>query len=61
MAYNHMKEKLKPFFEQFAGSGQAISAEDVKNYFAKLRGDEGAIQEAGDSAKADQRQEQSGY
>lgn len=61
MAYNHMKEKLKPFFEQFAGSGKAISAEDVKDYFAKLRGDEGAIQEAGEAAKSDPRQEQSGY
>ncbi|KAK9791648.1 putative Zinc finger in N-recognin-domain-containing protein [Seiridium cardinale] len=61
MAYNHMKEKLKPFFEQFAGSGQAISAEDVKNYFAKLRGDQEGIKEAGESAKADQRKEQSGY
>ncbi|KAH8203842.1 hypothetical protein TruAng_002019 [Truncatella angustata] len=61
MAYNHMKEKLKPFFEQFAGSGKAISAEDVKEYFAKLRGDQEAIQEAGEAAKADNRHEQSGY
>ncbi|KAF7514908.1 hypothetical protein G7054_g14897 [Neopestalotiopsis clavispora] len=61
MAYNHMKEKLKPFFEQFAGSGKAISAEDIKEYFAKLRGDEGAIQEAGEAAKSDHRSEQSGY
>lgn len=62
MAYNHMKEKLKPFFEQFAGSGKAISAEDVKNYFAKLRGDEGAVQDAGEAAaKTDHHQEQSGY
>ncbi|ETS84665.1 hypothetical protein PFICI_02690 [Pestalotiopsis fici W106-1] len=61
MAYNHMKEKLKPFFEKFAGSGKAISAEDIKEYFAKLRGDEDAIQEAGEAAKSDHRQEQSGY
>lgn len=61
MAYNHMKEKLKPFFESFAGSGKAISAEDIKDYFAKLRGDEGTTQEAGDAGKSDHRQEQSGY
>ncbi len=62
MAYNHLKDKLKPFFQQFAESGQAISAEDIKAYFAKLRGDEQAIREAGEAAKtADHRQEQSGY
>ncbi|EPE06657.1 metaphase-anaphase transition protein [Ophiostoma piceae UAMH 11346] len=61
MAYNHLKDKLKPFFQQFAESGQAISAEDIKAYFAKLRGDEQAIQEAGEAAKTDHREEQSGY
>lgn len=61
MAYNHLKDKLKPFFQQFAESGQAISAEDIKNYFAKLRGDEQAIEEAGEAAKSDVRKEQSGY
>ncbi|EFX03090.1 metaphase-anaphase transition protein [Grosmannia clavigera kw1407] len=62
MAYNQLKDKLKPFFQQFAESGQAISAEDIKSYFAKLRGDEQAIREAGEAAKsADHRQEQSGY
>lgn len=61
MAYNQLKDKLKPFFQQFAESGQAISAEDIKAYFAKLRGDEEAIKEAGDSAKSDHREEQSGY
>lgn len=62
MAYNHLKDKLKPFFQQFAESGRAISAEDIKSYFAKLRGDEQAIREAGEAANADDnRKEQSGY
>lgn len=61
MAYNQLKDKLKPFFQQFAESGKAISAEDIKEYFAKLRGDEDAIKEAGESAKSDQRKEQPGY
>ena len=61
MAYNHLKDKLKPFFQQFAESGEAISAEHIKEYFAKLRGDEQAIKDAGEGAKTDSRQEQSGY
>lgn len=61
MAYNHLKDKLKPFFQQFVGTGKAISAEDIKEYFAKLRGDQQAIQEAGEAANSDNRQEQSGY
>ena len=63
MAYNHLKDKLKPFFQQFAESGQAISAEDIKAHFAKMRGDEQAIKDAGQAAKdsGDQRREQSGY
>lgn len=62
MAYNHLKDKLKPFFQQFAESGQAISAEDIKAHFAKMRGDEQAIKEAGEGAlKDDNRREQSGY
>ncbi|KAI0474322.1 hypothetical protein F4859DRAFT_86356 [Xylaria cf. heliscus] len=61
MAYNNLKEKLKPFFQEFADSGRAIGAEDIKNYFAKLRGDEQAIREAGETAKEDHRREQSGY
>ncbi|KAH6840692.1 putative zinc finger in N-recognin-domain-containing protein [Chaetomium sp. MPI-CAGE-AT-0009] len=48
MAYQHLKDKLMPFFQQFAESGQVISAEHVKDYFAKLRGDEEAIREAGE-------------
>lgn len=71
MAYNMMKEKLKPLFEAFAGSGKAIGADDIKDYFAKLRGDDEAIKNAGRAAVAsssgeDQdgsggRREQSGY
>lgn len=65
MAYNHLKDKLKPFFQQFADSGQAIGAEDIKAYFAKLRGDDegirGAGEAAGGSGDGDNRREQSGY
>ncbi|KAI1812619.1 hypothetical protein GGS20DRAFT_578212 [Poronia punctata] len=61
MAYNNLKEKLKPFFQQFAESGKAIGAEDIKEYFEKLRGDDRAIKEAGNAAKEDKREEQSGY
>ncbi|RDA84726.1 hypothetical protein CP532_5231 [Ophiocordyceps camponoti-leonardi (nom. inval.)] len=75
MAYNHLKEQLKPFFQQFAESGKAVGAEDIKAYFAKLRGDDKAIGEAAASAAAssdrddqggggggaDGRREQSGY
>ncbi|PNY25267.1 Protein mlo2 [Tolypocladium capitatum] len=67
MAYNHLKERLKPFFQQFAESGQAVGAEDIKAYFAKLRGDEQGIKEAGQAAASskdedgDSRREQGGY
>jgi len=63
MAYNHLKEKLKPFFKEFAESGKAISAEDIKAHFAKMRGDEEAIKQAGEAAASnvDNRREQSGY
>lgn len=64
MAYNQLKDKLKPFFQQFAESGKAISAEDIKEYFAKLRGDDQAIRAAGESAatgRTDFREEQDGY
>ncbi|KAH7313815.1 hypothetical protein B0I35DRAFT_435911 [Stachybotrys elegans] len=67
MAYNHLKEQLKPFFQRFAESGQAVGAEDIKEYFAKLRGDEQGMKEAGEAAASskdnepDQRKEQGGY
>ncbi len=63
MAYNHLKEQLTPFFRQFAESGRAIGAEDIKEYFAKLRGDDQAIRDAGRAAAAEDnnRKEQEGY
>lgn len=72
MAYNHLKEQLKPFFQQFAESGKAVGAEDIKAYFAKLRGDETGLRDAGQAATeeaagdgkgndGDKRHEQSGY
>ncbi|RYP89137.1 hypothetical protein DL769_000185 [Monosporascus sp. CRB-8-3] len=64
MAYNHLKEQLKPFFRQFAESGRAIGAEDIKEYFAKLRGDDQAIRDAASraaSGEGDSRREQEGY
>ena len=62
MAYNHLKDKLKPFFQQFAESGKAISADDIKAHFAKMRGDEQAIKDAAAGAEtSDSRREQSGY
>ena len=67
MAYNHLKEKVKGFLQPFAQSGQAVSADDVKAYFEKLRGDDEAIKAAGGAALAggngqdpDSRREQSG-
>lgn len=62
MAYNHLKEKLRPLFQEFAESGRALGAEDIKAHFAKMRGDAEAIKEAGEGAKsADNRKEQSGF
>ncbi|RKF59202.1 hypothetical protein OnM2_062009 [Erysiphe neolycopersici] len=62
MAYNHLKDKLKPFFQEFAESGRTISAEDIKAHFAKIRGDDEAIFEAGEAAKINSgRHEQSGF
>lgn len=65
MAYNHMKDKVKAFLQPFAESGQAVGAEDVKAYFAKLRGDEQGVKpgDAGpsDGVEGDQRKKQGGY
>jgi E3 ubiquitin-protein ligase UBR7 len=52
MAYNHLRDKLKSFLQPFAESGQAVSADDVKGYFEKLRGDEQGIKDAADHASA---------
>jgi len=68
MAYNHVKDKVKEFLAPFAESGQAVGAEDIKAYFAKLRGDEQAMRDAAVSAAVDGggvqgngRREQGGY
>ncbi len=65
MAYNHVRDKVKQFLQPFAESGQAVGAEDIKSYFAKLRGDEAAGREgvvaAEDGVKGDGRREQGGY
>ncbi|KIY00501.1 uncharacterized protein Z520_04186 [Fonsecaea multimorphosa CBS 102226] len=50
MVYNHLRDKVKEFLKPYAESGQAVSAEDIKAYFEKLRGDENAIKEAGRGA-----------
>jgi E3 ubiquitin-protein ligase UBR7 len=71
MVYNHLKDKVKEFLKPYAESGKAVSADDIKSYFEKLRGDEQGIKEAGQRAEAegdggegggsDNRREQSGY
>ena len=70
MVYNHLRDKVKEFLKPYAENGKVVSAEDIKAYFEKLRGDEGAIEEQ--RARADEnpgegdgdgdnRREQSGY
>ncbi|PIA95727.1 Protein mlo2 [Cercospora beticola] len=66
MAYNHVRDKVKAFLQPFAESGQAVGAEDIKAYFAKLRGDEAAQRDAAAGAstsavQGDGRKEQDGY
>ena len=73
MAYAHLKDGLQAFLKPFAESGTAVGAQDIKEYFEKLRGDDKGIQEAAGSAKksgdadgdgsadGDGRREQSGY
>ncbi|KAG8629280.1 hypothetical protein KVT40_003145 [Elsinoe batatas] len=65
MAYNHLKDNLKSFLQPFADSGQAVGAEDIKAYFAKLRGDEAGLAQAATTTDGggdgDNRREQSGY
>lgn len=52
MIYNHLRDKVKDFLKPFAESGQAVSAEDIKGYFEKLRGDEQGIKDAAGRASA---------
>ncbi|KAF2722293.1 hypothetical protein K431DRAFT_283989 [Polychaeton citri CBS 116435] len=67
MAYNHMRDKVKEFLKPFAESGQAVGAEDIKAYFAKLRGDEitgtglADGEGGGGAVQGDGRKEQDGY
>lgn len=67
MVYNHLRDKVKEFLKPYAESGQAVSADDIKAYFEKLRGDENGIKAAGakptdgDQDGSDNRREQSGY
>lgn len=62
MAYNSLKEKVKGFLKPFAESGEAVGVEDVKRYFAELRGDVPVTKRGGggDTEGADGRREQSG-
>ncbi|KAK3110877.1 hypothetical protein LTR53_014390 [Teratosphaeriaceae sp. CCFEE 6253] len=48
MAYNHVKEKVREFLKPFAESGVPVGAEEIRAYFAKLRGDEAGIGQAGE-------------
>ncbi|KAK4955204.1 hypothetical protein LTR10_007399 [Elasticomyces elasticus] len=50
MAYNHVKDKVREFLKPFAESGQPVGAEEIREYFAKLRGDETAEREAAAAA-----------
>lgn len=59
MAFNNLKEKLKPFFQSFAESGKAVGADDIKEYFEKIRGDEQGIKEA-QAVASDNRKEGKG-
>lgn len=67
MVYNHLKSKVKDFLKPFAETGKQVSADDIKEYFEKLRGDAEAIKEAKTAAAddgdddGDGRREQSGY
>ncbi|KAJ5930105.1 hypothetical protein N7466_005598 [Penicillium verhagenii] len=71
MVYNQLRDKVKAFLRPFAESGTAVSAEDVKGYFEKLRGDEAGIKDAasraetggggGENEEGDGRREQNGY
>lgn len=50
MVFNDLKDKVKAFLQPFAESGKPVSAEDVKEYFEKLRGDAEAVKAAGVAA-----------
>lgn len=52
MVYNHLRDNLKEFLKPYAETGKAVSAEDIKGYFEKLRGDDHAINDAAGQASA---------
>lgn len=52
MVYNHLRDNLKQFLKPYAETGKAVSAEDIKSYFEKLRGDDHAIKDAAGQASA---------
>lgn len=53
MVYNDLKEKVKAFLKPFAETGQPVGAEDIKQYFEKLRGDAEAVKAANAAAMRD--------
>lgn len=53
MVYNDLKEKVKSFLKPFAETGQPVGAEDIKQYFEKLRGDAEAVKAANAAATRD--------
>lgn len=59
MAYNDLKEKVKGFLKPFAERGEAVGVEDVKRYFAELRGDVPVVK-GKEGEEGDSRREQSG-
>ncbi|KZZ91536.1 zinc finger protein [Ascosphaera apis ARSEF 7405] len=40
MIYQHLRDKVKEFLRPYAETGEAVGAEDVREYFARLRGDD---------------------
>ncbi|KAJ6157617.1 hypothetical protein N7470_005209 [Penicillium chermesinum] len=70
MIYDHLRTKVKDFLKPFADTGRAVGAEDIKEYFEKLRGDTAGIRDAaqavekggrdGGNGDGDSRREQNG-
>lgn len=52
MVYNRLRDNLKGFLKPYAETGKAVSAEDIKEYFQTLRGDDQAIRNAAGQASA---------
>ena len=60
MVYNQLKDNLKEFLKPYAETGKAVSAEDIKGYFEKLRGDDSAIRDAAAGQASAAREDGSG-